>query len=97
MIATSDRKGCAAGAAIAFALDWQQTRPLLEACALNLGIHPDCAELPEPVESQILAEKLAASDAASRAMMFGAQQLLGQQRGLWQVIGARHTEMINCA
>ena len=96
MIATSDRKGCAAGAAIAFVLDWQETRPLLAACALHLGLNPDVADLPEITENQNLAESLAGSDAASRAMMFGAQQLLGQQRGLWQVIAARHNEMINC-
>jgi hypothetical protein len=95
MIATSDRKGCAAGAAIAFVVDWQATRPLLEACALNLGIDPDFANLPETAESQFLAEKLAFSDSASRAMMFGGQQLLGQQRGLWQLISARHNAMIN--
>ncbi len=96
MIATSDRKGCAAGAAIAFVLDWQDTRAVLEACAINLGLNPDFADMPMAMESQILAEKLAANDAASRAMMFGAQQLLGQQRGLWQLIAARHNEMINC-
>ncbi len=95
MIATSDRKGCAAGAAIGFILDWQATRPLLEACALNLGLSPNLDSLPAQIENQVLAEKMATNDAASRAMMFGAQQLLGQQRGLWQLISARHTEMVN--
>jgi hypothetical protein len=97
MIATSDRKGCAAGAAIAFVLDWQATRPLLDCCALYLNIEPAQLALPVAGHSRELIESLAKSDAQSRAMMFGAQQLLGQQRGLWQLIAARHTEMINCS
>jgi hypothetical protein len=95
MIATSDRKGCAGGAAIAFALDWQATRPLIEAAALSLGIEPKETGLPKSDLCQILASELAVTDAAGRAMMFGAEQLLGQQRGLWRLISARHIEMLH--
>jgi hypothetical protein len=41
-----------------------------------------------------LASQLAQNDSYARAMGFGAQQLLGQQRGLWQLIAARHAETL---
>ncbi len=93
MLATSDRQGCAAGTAIAFAIDWQHTRPLMDQCALALGIEPFELELPPLSQTVALAEQLASTAAKQRAMMFGAQQLLAQQRGLWQLIAGRHTEM----
>jgi hypothetical protein len=94
MLATSDRRGCAAGAAIAFILDWVETRPLLVQVAYNLGIDAMRIDFPSESECQQLAGILGADTAASRAMMFGAEQLLGQQRGLWRVIAARHSAML---
>jgi hypothetical protein len=95
MLATSDRKGCAAGAAIAFVLDWQNTRDILDECGLSLGIQPSKLGLPNRLESISLANALTPDIAKQRAMMFGAQQMLAQQRGLWQLIAARHVEMQN--
>ncbi len=95
MLATSDRKGTAAGAAIAFVLDWQITRPLLDIAALSLGMEPPKCVLPEDETAKALADTLALDGSKSRAMMFGAEQLLAQQRGLWQLIAARHAEMSN--
>lgn len=94
MIATSDRNGCAAGAAIAFVVDWNETRPLLEAASLHLGLETGRSLLPSNSECQILTENLAHSEPIRRAMKFGSDQLLGQQRGLWKIIAARHQEMI---
>lgn len=93
MLATSDRNGCAAGSAIAFVLDWQNTRPLIDECALSLGIEPPKCGLPSQAESTALADILSQESAKQRAMTFGVQQMLAQQRGLWQLIAARHTEM----
>jgi hypothetical protein len=93
MLATSDRNGCAAGAAIAFVMDWQNTRNLLDECALALGIQPTKLALPDPSQSLDLANMLTPDNAKQRAMLFGAQQMLAQQRGLWQLIVARHVEM----
>ncbi|HEV7232765.1 MAG TPA: hypothetical protein VGN36_00870 [Sphingorhabdus sp.] len=94
MLASSDRKGCPAGAALAFAIDWQRTRPLLAAVALHVGTDvPQCA-LPDIRECSALAEKLGGNDAYARAMRFGGEQLLAQQRGLWQLIAARHAETL---
>lgn len=92
MLATSDRKGCPAGAAIAFVVDWQQTRPLLERIALHVGMEPPAIALPSAEQCAGVADQLARDNAYSRAMAFGAQQMLGQQRGLWQLIAARHVE-----
>lgn len=92
MLATSDRKGCPAGAALAFVADWHQTRPLLERIALHIGMEPPALVLPSVEQCALLAGQLAHNDAYSRAMGFGAQQMLGQQRGLWQLIVARHSE-----
>lgn len=93
MLATSDRQGCAAGAAISFVIDWHSTRPLLDQCALALGIKPADVALPPLPQCIAAADGLASNSAKQRAMMFGAQQLLAQQRGLWRLIAARHAEM----
>ncbi len=94
MLATSDRKGCPAGTAIAFVIDWHQTRGLLDRIALHLGIEPPKTSLPDIVLCEALASQIAQNDNYTRAMGFGAQQLLGQQRGLWQLIAARHAETL---
>jgi hypothetical protein len=94
MLATSDRRGCPAGAAFAFALDWQATRGLLDRAALMLGItNPPC-DLPDAHATLEMASRLAISPAVERAMAFGGEQLLAQQKGLWKLISARHQAMI---
>lgn len=94
MLATSDRKGCPAGAAIAFVVDWHQTRALLDRVALYVGLEAAPVDLPSVEDCRALAEKLDDGAGYRRAMAFGSQQLLAQQRGLWQLIAARHTEML---
>lgn len=94
MLASSDRSGCPAGAAIAFALDWQKSRPLLDRVALQLGIEAPSCLLPDSEATAALASQLAISGAVQRAMLFGCEQMLGQQRGLWQVISARHHALL---
>jgi hypothetical protein len=94
MLATSDRKGCPAGAAIAFVVDWHQTRALLDQVALNIGLEATPASLPSVEECIKLAEQLDDGASYRRAMSFGSGQLLAQQRGLWQLLAARHTEML---
>jgi hypothetical protein len=94
MLATSDRRGCPAGAAFAFALDWRATRGLLDRVALMLNIQAPICALPCADDTVALATILAQNAATERAMAFGSQQLLAQQRGLWQLIAARHQLMI---
>jgi hypothetical protein len=93
LLASSDRNGTPAGAAIAFILDWQCTRQLLEVSAISLGMQPPKLSLPNAESCIALADIIANTDGKQRAMNFGAQQLLGQQRGLWQLISARYTEL----
>lgn len=94
MLSTSDRQGCPAGATIAFVIDWHQTRPLLDAVALHIGLDAPAIKLP-PVETcTALVGQLGKNPAYRRAMAFGADQILALQRGLWQLIVARHVEMM---
>lgn len=94
MLATSDRKGCPAGAALAFVIDWHHTRPLLDRISLHIGMEPPVIALPDVATCAGLAAQLVQNDAYRRAMGFGAEQLLAQQRGLWQLIAARHVETL---
>ncbi len=93
LLATSDRAGCAAGAAVAFVIDWQMTRPLLECTALALGIDVMPTSLPSTRNSLALIETLSATPAIARAINFGSEQMLAQQKGLWQLVAARHAAM----
>lgn len=94
MLTTSDRKGCPAGAAIAFVVDWHQTRILLDMVAYEIGVDPAPLLLPSIEACTELTGQLDDGAAYRRAMAFGAQQILAQQRGLWQLIVARHIEML---
>ena len=94
MLATSERRGCPAGAALAFVIDWQETRQLLERISLHIGLEPPKVALPGVDSCASVATGLATNDAYIRAMGFGAQQLLAQQRGLWKLIAARHVETL---
>jgi hypothetical protein len=93
MLATSDRKGCPAGAAMAFVLDWHATRPMLDRAAMMLGVEAQKCALPSVSMTVALADALSGSSAVERAMAFGSQQLLAQQKGLWHLIAARHQKM----
>lgn len=93
MLATSDRRGCPAGAAMAFALDWQATRELLDRAALMLGLEREQCTLPSTESTVKLADALSGQPAVERAMAFGSEQLLAQQKGLWHLIAARHQAM----
>lgn len=87
-LAQSDRRGCALGAALAFAADWSAIRNVLDAAAKRLGIDPappafDFAAL------KAVAEEAGDTPAGHRALMFGAEQLALQHSGLWDLLEAR--------
>ncbi len=83
MLAHSDRAGCAVGAAVALALDWHRARPVIAAVGERAGIVLPACTLPiEP-------PSLSGDPAIERARIFGARQLLTQQRGLWALLEAR--------
>lgn len=89
MLARSDREGCATGAAIAFVLDWKAVRAVLDAAASRHGIAPDHGFDPLLRGTHAMLGRHAPSPGQARAMMFGAQQMLAQHRGLWHLLEAR--------
>lgn len=91
MLAESDRHGCAVGAAIALTLDWRTIRVLLDISALRLDLTPPTCTLPDLRDTARLAGTIADTPAVERAMAFGAQQLITQHSGLWDLMAARTT------
>lgn len=89
MLARSERKGCALGAALAVALDWVQVRLVLDAAAQRFGVEAPPYLLGDAAGIRELAGKAATSAAMERAMMFGADQIAVQHRGLWDLLEAR--------
>jgi hypothetical protein len=89
MLAQSDRRGCAMGAAIALVLDWRAVRKVLEVAALRVGIEPPPSLIPTSSATLAVAKALGTDENITRALHFGARQLLGQHRGLWDLLQAR--------
>ncbi|WP_340264154.1 DUF6975 family protein [Sphingobium mellinum] len=89
MLAQSDRRGCAMGAAIALVLDWRAVRHALDVAAIRVGTEPHGCDLPEWKTTLAVAHAIGGDDATDRAMQFGARQLLNQHRGLWDLLQAR--------
>jgi hypothetical protein len=89
MLAESDRRGCALGAAIALTLEWRTIRVLLDISASRVDLATPHCTLPDLVATARLAESVADGGAVDRAMAFGAQQLIAQHRGLWDLLSAR--------
>ena len=89
MLARSERTGCAFGAALALIADWTAIRPLLETAARRLSLDIDKSESPNV---NVLASVIRSAEntpAADRAMLFGAQQIVAQHRGLWDLLESR--------
>jgi len=89
ILARSERRGCALGAATALVCDWWPIRRLLDRAAARVGIEAPVPSLPD--EGSIIAVIQAECDspAAERAMAFGGEQLLLQNRGLLDLLEAR--------
>lgn len=89
MLAKSERTGCALGAALALLADWAAIRPVLDTAARRLSLEFERTALPNV---DVLASVIRSADntpAADRAMLFGAQQIIAQHRGLWDLLEAR--------
>jgi hypothetical protein len=89
MLAQSDRAGCALGAAIALVLDWRALRRVLDSAAKRLSMPAPAMLLPLDEETRDVALTLAHEPAFERALAFGAQQVLVQHRGLWDLLETR--------
>lgn len=89
MLARSERKGCAIGAALALALDWGAVREVLETAARRFGVEFDPFALDDRAEIRALADAVATTPGMQRAMLFGAEQISLQHHGLWDLLEAR--------
>lgn len=88
MLARSDRAGCALGAAMALVLDWRAIRTVIDAAAQRFSLPLTPPAFPSARQTMAAIEA-AGEPPMDRAMMFGAQQLLVQHRGLWSLLEAR--------
>ncbi|MBB5687243.1 DUF6975 family protein [Sphingobium boeckii] len=95
MLAQSDRNGCALGAAIALVLDWSAIRHVLDHTAERLGLMIPQVKLPDDRETRTVAMAVAETSGVERAMAFGAQQILQQHRGLWDILEARRLARVD--
>lgn len=89
MLAQSDRRGCAMGAAMALVLDWRAVRHVLDMVAIRAGLEPHPCALPDRATTLDVARAIGGDDGVDRAIQFGARQLLNQHRGLWDLLAAR--------
>jgi hypothetical protein len=88
-LAASERHGCGLGAALALVLDWHVIRRCLDAAAGRFGLErPDYAGADEP-SALDLADRFGSGAAVQRALLFGAQQILLQHHGLWDLLESR--------
>lgn len=89
ILASSERRGCAFGAACALVGDWKSIRRLLNRAAARVGLDLPPSALPD--DRSVAAAIDLASDtlASERALAFGAQQLLLQHRCLFDLLEAR--------
>jgi hypothetical protein len=88
-LAQSERNGCALGAALSLALDWEAVRGVLEAAGRRFGVAAPPARLTDVEGIHALADSVAGSPSAERALMFGAEQVAVQHHGLWALLEAR--------
>ena len=88
-LALSERRGCALGAAMALVLDWAAVRSCLDGAARRFGV--DSPDYPASDRESVvaLADLYAASAPVQRALLFGAEQILVQHHGLWDLLEAR--------
>lgn len=89
MLGRSDRRGCALGASVALVLDWPAIRRILDRAAERVGVTAPPIDLPERYETAAMIAGAGLDMPAERAIAFGAQQLLAQHRGLWDLMEAR--------
>ena len=89
ILAASERRGCGLGAACALVGDWGSIRGLLDRAAARAGVTPPPSVLPDQGSIAAVIEASSDSPSSSRALGFGAEQLLLQHRGLFDLLEAR--------
>src|SRR5437868_10939827 len=88
-LATSERNGCALGAATALVGDWWPIRRLLDRAAARVGTEWPAPSLPDESSVVAIIEQGTDTPASARALAFGGEQLLLQHRALFDLLEAR--------
>lgn len=89
MLSKSERSGCALGAAMALILDWGKIRLVLNAAANRFAMPIPGYRLIDDQAIRTLADALGSAPLVERAMLFGAEQIMLQHHGLWDLLDAR--------
>ncbi|MBA3676246.1 MAG: hypothetical protein H0W74_02430 [Sphingosinicella sp.] len=89
MLAQSERNGCALGAAMALILDWGRIRGILNVAGNRMGVEPPSYRLTDIAAIRSLADSIGSAPLVERAMLFGAEQIMLQHHGLWDLLEAR--------
>lgn len=88
-LATSERAGCALGAATALVCDWWPVRRLLDRAAARAGTEAPAPSLPDEASVVAIVDSAATSPGSARALAFGGEQLILQHRALLDLLEAR--------
>lgn len=89
ILARSERRGCALGAATALVGDWWPVRRMLDRAASRAGLDFPTPSLPDEASIVEAVEGSCDAPSSERALSFGAEQLLLQHRGLFDLLEAR--------
>lgn len=89
MLSQSERNGCALGAALALVVDWGVIRGVLNAAAGRFGVEAPDYRLMDTGAVRDLADSCDSAPPLRRALLFGAEQVALQHRGLWDLLEAR--------
>ena len=74
---------------MALVIDWNHIRRILNAAGNKFGVEPPAFGMGNTTEIRDLADELGSSPLVERALLFGAQQVMLQQYGLWDLLEAR--------
>ena len=88
-LAKSERSGCALGAATALMADWSAVRAVFDRAADRIGMQKPALTLPDAGSIVRIIGAGTDSLANERALGFGGEQLLLQNRGLFDLLEAR--------
>jgi hypothetical protein len=88
-LAMSERRGCALGAATALMADWPAVRGVFDRAADRIGIQKPALVLPDQESIVRVISDGTDGLASERALGFGGEQLLLQNRGLFDLLEAR--------
>lgn len=88
-LASSERKGCALGAATTLVGDWWPVRRLLDRAATRVGLECPAPSLPDEASVVGVIGRASDTSASERALAFGGEQLLLQHRALFDLLEAR--------